>query len=252
MPKYQPIFKFSKITNHLYENLINGQLYFSSPKDFNDPFDCNFKLSDEITNEQLITHYIKYKGTEDNNVSEFIIEKINSNTNQKKQVIDLILNMFKDIANKQGVCCFSMNPAELLLWAHYSDCHKGICLEFDFQILKGVFQLSPVIYSKNFPIINVFDDDLSIPLQKYFCTKSTHWKYEKEIRILMPKQGLVRFPKEALKRVVFGLKTSEEEIVTIMRILKACGYGHVKCSRTSLSADKFELMHQGVELEYLK
>ena len=37
------LFQFRKIDNYLYQTLINRTLWFSSPRVFNDPFDC--KLS---------------------------------------------------------------------------------------------------------------------------------------------------------------------------------------------------------------
>jgi hypothetical protein len=32
--------------------------------------------------------------------------------------------------DRAGVACFSALPDDLLMWAHYADKHRGVCLKF--------------------------------------------------------------------------------------------------------------------------
>lgn len=43
----------------------------------------------------------------------------------------LVKSMKEDYEEKIGVCCFSLDPKSILMWSHYSDNHKGVCLKFD-------------------------------------------------------------------------------------------------------------------------
>jgi hypothetical protein len=59
-------------------------------------------------------------------------------------------------------------------------------------------------------------------------------EYEKEIRILKDTQnhgisrGNIKFNKESLVEIKFGLKTNPKDIETIMKIIAGQGYKHVK------------------------
>lgn len=95
------------------------------------------------------------------------------------------------------VCCFSRSNDNLLLWAHYAENHKGICLEYDVTEESFSTQFIPVKYSKLVPVlervqrypsghpsagslaVNVKDGSADV-----FLTKSEDWAYEQELRQL--------------------------------------------------------------------
>ena len=37
----------------------------------------------------------------------------------------------KRVAQRKGIACFLSNCDNLLMWAHYADSHKGVCLKFN-------------------------------------------------------------------------------------------------------------------------
>ena len=43
-------FKFRVINKYLLESLMQGALYFASPEELNDPFDCNLDIKKAIIN----------------------------------------------------------------------------------------------------------------------------------------------------------------------------------------------------------
>jgi len=69
------------------------------------------------------------------------------------------------------------------MWSHYSDCHKGFCIEYDFSKDNELaYLLSPVLYvDKIYDItkhtMNADGFEFSSLLKSY------EWKYEKEWRI---------------------------------------------------------------------
>ena len=40
-----PLYKYLKIDNNFYNSILDNFLWFSDPQKFNDPRDCNLKLS---------------------------------------------------------------------------------------------------------------------------------------------------------------------------------------------------------------
>ncbi len=63
------------------------------------------------------------------------------------------LNLYK---KKISVACFSEEKDNILLWAHYANNHKGICIEYSALDLLQLFQcfLLPVIYQKDLPTLS--------------------------------------------------------------------------------------------------
>jgi Protein of unknown function (DUF2971) len=93
---------------------------------------------------------------------------------------------FKKLHDSQaGMLCFSQNWINPVLWSHYADNHKGICLGFD--LLRTHAQEIRYERDRLLKELEQADDDpnkLSSTSQKLLvCTKSEHWSYEKEIRV---------------------------------------------------------------------
>jgi hypothetical protein len=82
----------------------------------------------------------------------------------------------KEMNEKFGLICFSENWVNPLLWSHYADKHRGICLGFDMddrilRQVKYVKDRSPL----NLPLSKETADQL-------LWTKYWDWKYEEEWR----------------------------------------------------------------------
>lgn len=89
------------------------------------------------------------------------------------------------LALTRGFLCFSRSWNNPLLWSHYADKHRGICLGFD--IPDGTVE--PVTYAKNRLEVNVnrlqvlSEEELQKLMKKLLFTKYSGWKYEDEIRV---------------------------------------------------------------------
>ena len=92
-----------------------------------------------------------------------------------------------------GLLCFSSNWASPVLWSHYGDRHRGICLGFNVHKSEAI----KVRYADNrlhtqlpdFGRLNNVDDKLR---ELLICTKFRDWGYEKEIRLEAPLNQAVR------------------------------------------------------------
>lgn len=220
IPQY--FFKYRTLES-LEKILENNSLWFSNPLDFNDPFDCQIVVEGNHTEEEL-------KG---------LIRRVVPPTISNSQIVKLAKEAFTvpgkwekilndsitNIMSRNGVCCFAGNESNLLMWSHYSDSHKGVCLKFD--ALKDpdffVFPL-PVHYQSEYPNYNHLGERQDI-LKSLILTKSDHWKYEEEQRVLKTeKVGLHQFKKPALVEIIFGCKCPEEKIKKYIELAKSHGF----------------------------
>jgi hypothetical protein len=135
-----------------------------------------------------------------------------------------------------GVLSFCEDNDNILLWAHYSNKHYGICLEFDMNRWKEMpVHLARVEYKMERPLISPkdlsdasasslpgssfgFDATVREPnlLKKMAFVKHEDWKYEKEWRIVCrfrdPSDRYLEFPRNSvLTGIIFGLRTSDSD-----------------------------------------
>lgn len=134
---------------------------------------------------------------------------------QQKQVTEKEWKAFGKLAY---VKCFSENWDNLLMWAHYADGGRGMCVEYNLTWMPAddpVFQhLYPVHYTdQRYSSVQFTDEaenaaerDSILACQEYWSermlayhlVKSMDWKYEQEWRLVVPAYE-VDNPKNVLK-----------------------------------------------------
>lgn len=243
IPKY--VYRYSKISKHLYESLINSEIWFASPASFNDPFDSQY---DDQT-----------KWDEDS-ARIFIEETININCERIDP--ELIVRKFhedpdffpffvsesiKHFLIKKGLCCFSSNPKKILMWSHYADSHRGVCIKFDISKDVNLFEFTQRInYSWRYPKFDYIKDrkkekELAVRL----FAKSRHWEYEEEIRTIKTKPGLYGFNKECLKEIIFGMNSNTKEIIALKQIVES-NYNNVKFKKVQFKKNSFKIKFEKI------
>jgi hypothetical protein len=124
--------------------LLEQSLKFSNPNEFNDPFDCH-EGSIRIEHNKELIREVLY--TSDLN------QRINISRNKRRKLEkdifkkELYLPIIRDKKNDYKLSCFSAKKDEVLMWSHYADMHRGICIGFNFpHKYEGKFILCPVKY----------------------------------------------------------------------------------------------------------
>ena len=146
------------------------------------------------------------------------LDKIKSGKISVSEFERLINIVSKRILQEKGVACFLDNKDNLLMWAHYADSHKGVCLKFD--VLEALDFFAPakrVKYASSYPIYNYLSDKNKVA--DLLFTKSKDWEYEGEVRVIKDKPDNYTFPKSALKEVIFGCNITIGDKKTISAIL---------------------------------
>jgi hypothetical protein len=82
-----------------------------------------------------------------------------------------------------GVVCFSRSWSNPVIWAHYADQHRGLCLGFEVPDDLVI----PITYANRrdlFPdILNMDEPMLFKTMDRVLYTKFADWRYEDEVRL---------------------------------------------------------------------
>jgi hypothetical protein len=241
-------YKYRAFDSRTLESLCRDMLYFAKPTELNDPLECSPTVeSDSSINElrDLLTKLIQRRV-----VSETIsylknarIEGTKANAHAHKLALNASNRTLGEIAYQatdpevhdgtteeaeswiltryiqdemiqhydKGVCSLSTVYNSPLLWSHYGDQHKGICIGYDLDRLPKPLPLK-VIYGGSRTIQTsviikaLVDEDQSAREtldRDVLFRKAPGWRYEKEWR-LIGNQGLHNSCLR-MKEVTFGL-----------------------------------------------
>jgi hypothetical protein len=204
----------------LVSSIKESYLWFSDPRNLNDPFDCQRLIDADNTAAKIFQYLSEYGGRDRWNRRQRK-QMVTNFAQDKKSHFEDINGAYQDSLKNVGICCFSEINDNSLMWAHYADSHKGACLVFDFQMLASERIGVPIEikYEKILPKYNyvrVRINGKRSPLFNYrfdqivLGTKTREWQYEREIRLVSRKQGKNRFSPKALAGIIFGAKINQK------------------------------------------
>ncbi len=205
------VFKFRPVNKFTLDSLIKKQLYFSSPAELNDPHDCQVDIEQSIR-----TAIAETTGDQQ--------EKLNILLMQKDTLESLRSNL-----DSSGVCSFSNEQLNPVMWSHYADGHRGIGLYYHIPeafILGNEMGMQGVSYGDSLlsdwlkTCSIAFDVDFLFKIIKRTLTsKGEDWAYEKELRFIRRATGGLDIDPAFLREIFFGLRTSERDKDLIQRIV---------------------------------
>ncbi len=223
----------SDTTFSIFEKL---SMWFSSPNSFNDPFDCNLSEVSSHTQEEanlFLEHILEGRPDRE--------ELLSKGTSI--EVAEKSLTYSKDtVLSGTGVLCLSKKFDNILMWSHYTNSHKGLVIELDL-IQDLEFFVSPiqVKYTESYQPTNYFADPHAT-VTKIISTKSGCWLYEDEVRIIKSNvTGAVSFNPKAIRRLIFGCKSTPEFIAKIRNLCKTPQLQHIAFNQLKISYGKFGL-----------
>lgn len=172
------LYRFMRFGQHWKENVFEGKFYLASASNINDPFDCLAYVNHE--------EYAKHAAETVINMFPYINKKVITDIS-RETIDDELERLLYSMKGKIRIASLTETPISPLMWAHYADSHKGFCIEYDLSKLHPGFRQSvfPVVYSDKrydatYGLITRNRNILMNPL----LYKSTHWKYEKEWRMI--------------------------------------------------------------------
>lgn len=223
--KPKNLYKYRIWNDFTKEILLENKLYFSCANEFNDPFDCSINLKMDGTRKQWSDATIKARTN--------VLGR--NPTRQERKKIRYLFNVakmsdknqmgenFTEILRRDmGVYCFSSCRDNILMWSHYANNHRGICLIFNYNDLHAVRKVN---YEIDYPSVSYFNDDEEKRVTARYFTKAENWAYENEYRIAIPNLAnkKVNFAPQVLKGVIIGCCMSKENVEELDLILKSRG-----------------------------
>lgn len=140
-----------------------------------------------------------------------------------------------------GIYCMSKINDSTLMWSHYADKHKGVCIGFKVPTMSGPTITVEVKYEDEItPLEHSFET--SGTSVKWMCSKSKVWEYENEVRMIdISYNGIFPFHKSNLCEIYFGVATPSEEIEAIKALIKQKGYPITKSGKLYIKKCDFKL-----------
>lgn len=247
------------------ESLCNDELYFAAPSKFNDPFDCKPTLECDSEPERLkgllatlikkrmlaeVMHSLQIAGLKGQKTVAYAEKHAHL---EAKRAMDYLEYMATDPDYsdqeqiegieagllthaieqeirqhyERGICCFSTCYSSPLLWSHYGDQHRGLCIGYGTDRLPTP-TFHQVLYGHNRTIKTSLlerafiekDPHAIDDLDRHFLLrKDDAWAYEAEWR-LIGNAGLQASPL-LMQEITFGLRCPLPVTHTVVQALSA-------------------------------
>lgn len=198
------LLSFRPISKYSLKDIINKEITVSHPKVMNDPFD---------------TIYLQW------------LDYYNPNNDKERKHIKPMLEAMGNVR----IRCFVNNKmkrspvSNILMWSHYADSHRGMCLEYRFsdEFMNqtnddSVLRFRKVIYKREPLSIKSKQMTTDIGLLR----KCNAWKYENEVRLISfapdRKDDFIPIKLDDgsyISRVFFGMNCPKRDIDTVRSIL---------------------------------
>lgn len=178
------LYKYYSDTKLNFETIKNNSMWYSAPCNFNDIFDCNISIDDEKIFNNALNLFPDKRGVRTGSP---MWKKLKEEINRGLYMLE---TQFNELRNTTGISCFSEREDSLLMWAHYANNHRGICVEYNLlNINKELgFTAVPIIYSNDRTCFDSIESYGEKDIWKFFIesltSKSMEWNYEKEWRII--------------------------------------------------------------------
>jgi hypothetical protein len=192
-------------------------IHCSNPNHLNDPWDCTPCFDDQsLQTEADLDEFFLWLSQTTGRSFPDIQQKARADgvyaspLKMKEHLAQFSATNLKKISELR-IYCLTPDPLSTLMWSHYADNHKGICLEFRTDNNFLLPSAQEVIYRSKYPKWK--PQQLSDVALEMILTKADAWSYEKEFRLighpdrsghLRIEGECFRLPPDTLASVVVG------------------------------------------------
>ncbi|WP_083928505.1 DUF2971 domain-containing protein [Marinobacterium rhizophilum] len=245
------VYRYRSFTSLTVDALVRDELFFSDPGAFNDPLDCQPTVEADSGLEELreilsglisrrifseTASSLRKNKVKEESASQYasklaqreakdMLESITyystgpeyDCSREEAEIWLLTVEIERELLKRygKGVCCFSSVYDNPLLWSHYGDQHKGMCIGYNltrnpeprlYKVNYGGSRIVPTSLIKR--AIADGDKEARDLLDKYILLrKASPWRYEREWRLL-GQRGLQDSPLRMIE-ITFGLRCSD-------------------------------------------
>jgi hypothetical protein len=216
------LYKYQSLTAYSLASLTNNTIWLAKPNTFNDPLDCALTLDRKKYKESVLQAISV--GMELGMLKKRTYEDIKEGWPGDKELFETTRNKLLEIFQGIGVCCFSAISNHMLMWSHYSNHHRGFCIEYDCRVGTKLRALAHnVLYQDDVPSITIGDfspPNSAAAMDVFWLTKAKCWSYEEEWRVMM-KEGNKSFDApSSVTSVIFGARMPESDRIMVAKALR--------------------------------
>lgn len=182
------LYKYCSVSKYTVQNLKKNELTGTQPSEFNDIYDSTMHVDNgkkTIKSYEKMNEMLSALGYGDEiDISDSLSINLKNSEKQDRHFLNYLTNDFY-------VHSLTTDCSNILMWSHYANCNKGICIEYDFTECKSQIgsNIIPVTYLENpIDITELCDsrnnESLSLAVLSALVSKYKVWSYEKEWRIV--------------------------------------------------------------------
>lgn len=267
------LYKFRAIDLTIPEHvaaIFEGQLYCPSPAELNDPWECRPRVVLEPLSQDerrafvdSLRQVLELEWPDDlgtrlaEEVPEDLMRKPELFLDERyydsarlQEYCDRVMARLSRNSAAWRICRFSATHEHPLLWAHYADSHRGICIEFDASDVRDIGCALPVKYVDALPMFHLLRGD-ALQSLSLLTTKSEPWKYEQEYRLVGREpyrswegaeihQKIFRFAKDRITGVILGCRIDSQRRQLVGQWLRGLDHG-VRVLQANPGDNEYEL-----------
>jgi hypothetical protein len=285
------LFRYLNFSDRLLQQLCAGEVHYSDPSTFNDPLDCRPIVKVDVLDtelKQVLAELVIRRAGREVDIAIKKLRLRGENVAVKRQALTesevraIIGDIEYQATNPEvsdsgtyirfavaqaievelrkaydlGVLCLSERFDSPLMWSHYGQQHRGVCIEYDVSQVRSA-DIRRVEYGRSREVdasaiqswLQVDDPAARLSIERAcLLRKSKEWNYEREWRMLGP-VGSRSSPIE-VKAIIFGIRCPTALQYTIVKVLGG-STSAVKFWEMRSPGARFELRRERVDIEEL-
>jgi hypothetical protein len=250
---------------------------FTPPGELNDPFECYpilptkeeiISIINTISQENLTAlDFSKFSPEESEKIRLNYKEKVNNS-------INAVLNNEPENFQEQfynrsviginysfGIFSLSRRWNSSLMWAHYTNSHKGFCIGFDKEKISSMKTGNPLDPTLMLQKVEYSNKRIKVPIErgvkidpKILLTKSLDWEYEQEERMIALitiadkiiemkpfNIHLFKIPHSFIEEIIVGAKIDE---INFNKIKEFCEINNIRLYKCKISDFEFDMKRE--------
>lgn len=193
--RHDKLYHYQKFNSErLADLLTRNRIFCATPGKLNDPWDCRpwFDASPLLSDPNELERHLDWLYSNavprpPEHERDVYNQRMRTDPSALRDAIANLSRTVHRVIAERRIYCLTPHPDNILMWSHYGDNHRGVCLVFDTGVqLFGTAK--EVQYREKYPSVgaHLITPDAVIAA---ILTKSDVWRYENEFRILGTPHG---------------------------------------------------------------
>ena len=267
------LYKYRKFNTSTLRLLSQAEVYYADPEVFNDPLDCrpviridtDVPALEKVCYRMLVLAQGKEKAVAAMSNHRYMSTEYGDFRKDERAAYCYTQDLRQEIKGllyeemrRSGVLSLAARWDCPLMWSHYADEHRGLCIEYDVTDHKCE-HLAKVDYatSGEIKVSDLFEWKVrgsaaaeQIVRHAFFYAKAGQWKYEREWRDVAGSSGTDDAPL-TLSGVYFGLRCDHAVLTSVVKLFSNSS-ANVRFFGIYRKDDSFRLRRSSVDVDEIE